>query len=142
MERIKKIALWLDQNKTKVHEFVRYCIVGVIATAIHYSVYYVLQKHINVNIAYTIGYLTSFICNYFMTSHFTFRSSPSVKNALGFGTGHLLNYTLHIVLLNFYLYLGVSKLIAPFFVLAIVVPTNFIVLRFFFKHKSKEQYVK
>ena len=49
----------------------------------------------NLNIAYTIGYVTSFICNFFLTSYFTFRSNPSLKRALGFGGSHLVNYLIH-----------------------------------------------
>ena len=125
------------RKQGRLFEFIRFCTVGVIATGIHYGVYYVLQLHINVNVAYTIGYLTSFICNFFMTSYFTFQSSPSVKKAFGFGGSHLVNYLLHMGLFNLFLYLGVSQEIAPLLVLAIVVPTNFILLQLVFRRKKK-----
>lgn len=127
----------ISRNKTKIVEFIRYCTVGVIATGIHYGIYYLLQIYMNVNVAYTIGYLTSFICNFFMTSYFTFRSSPSTKRALGFGGSHLLNYLLHMGLFNLFLYLHVSKELAPLLVLALVVPTNFLLLRLVFRRKHK-----
>lgn len=34
-----------------VNEFVRFGIVGIAATALHYGIYYLLQPYINVNIA-------------------------------------------------------------------------------------------
>lgn len=136
MERVKAL-IWIDKNKVRLLQFIRYCMVGAIATGIHYGVYYVLQLHINVNLAYTIGYLTSFACNFFMTSYVTFRTSPSVKKALGFAAGHLLNYSLHMGLFNLYLFLGVAQEIAPLLVLVVVVPTNFLVLRFVFCRKKK-----
>ena len=37
-------------------EFVRFVMVGIFATALHYGLYFVLQRVINVNIAYTLGY--------------------------------------------------------------------------------------
>lgn len=136
MELLKSVF----HSKSKRYQFIRYCTVGTIAAGIHYGVYYVLQECelINVNIAYTIGYVTSFICNFFMTSYFTFRKNPSVKCALGFGGSHLLNYLIHMGLFNLFLYLNVDQEIAPLFVLVVAVPSNFILLRLVFKHKKKQ----
>ena len=114
--------------------------VGSLAAGIHYGVYFVLQEYelVNLNIAYTIGYATSFICNFFMTSYFTFRSNPSLKKALGFGGSHLVNYLIHMGLFNLFLSLDVNQEIAPLFVLAVAVPVNFVMLRFVFKHKKEQ----
>ena len=131
-----KIVESIFHSKSKRYQFIRYCTVGTIAAGIHYGVYYLFQRHINVIIAYTIGYATSFICNFFLTSYFTFRSAPSLKRALGFGGSHLINYLLHMGLFNLFLYLNISQEIAPLFVLALVVPINFLMLRFVFKHKK------
>ena len=40
----------------RLPEFLRFVLVGVFATALHYGIYFLLQKFINVNIAYTLGY--------------------------------------------------------------------------------------
>ena len=45
----------------RLSEFIRFVMVGVFATALHYGIYFLLQKFINVNIAYTLGYALSFI---------------------------------------------------------------------------------
>jgi putative flippase GtrA len=119
----------------KFAEFMRYCIVGTIAAAIHYGVYYLLQRFININIAYTVGYCVSLVCNFFLTSYFTFRTGPSAKKVAGFGVSHLVNYLLHISLFNLFIYAGVHRLLAPVFVLMIVVPINFVLLHFVFKSK-------
>lgn len=126
-------------SKSKRYQFIRYCTVGSLAAGIHYGVYFVLQEYelVNLNIAYTIGYATSFICNFFMTSYFTFRSNPSLKRALGFGGSHLVNYLIHMGLFNLFLSLDVNQEIAPLFVLAVAVPVNFVMLRFVFKHKQR-----
>ena len=118
-------------------EMVRFGITGVLATAIHYGIYWVLQHWIDVNVAYTIGYAISFLMNYCLSAHFTFREKKSAKNGIGFATAHFLNYTWHIVLLNFFLWLGISPELAPIGVYAIAVPTNFILVRFAFKHFRK-----
>lgn len=67
MEIIKSVF----HSKSKRYQFIRYCTVGSLAAGIHYGVYFVLQEYelVNLNIAYTIGYATSFICNFFMTSY-------------------------------------------------------------------------
>ena len=119
-------------------EIIRFGIVGTTAAAIHYGVYWVLQHWMNVNVAYTIGYIVSFLVNYYLSAHFTFKEKTSAKNSIGFGGAHLTNYLLHIVLFNFFLWIGLSREIAPLAVLAIAVPTNFVFVRFVFKHfKSK-----
>ena len=112
-------------SKSKRYQFIRYCTVGALAAGIHYGVYFVLQEYelVNLNIAYTIGYATSFVCNFFMTSYF--------------GGSHLVNYLIHMGLFNLFLSLDVNQEIAPLFVLAVAVPVNFVMLRFVFKHKQR-----
>lgn len=119
----------------QLSEFVRFAIVGIIATAIHYGVYYILQWFIYVNIAYTIGYIVSFIANFYLSAYFTFGRKPSWGKALGFGGAHLFNYLLHIGLLNFFLWLGLSRPLAPIPVFSIAIPVNFLLVRFVFKGK-------
>jgi putative flippase GtrA len=116
------------------YEILRFGIVGVLSTLIHYGIYWVLQHWIEVNIAYTIGYGLSFLVNYWLSAHFTFRSRVSVKSGVGFSGAHLVNYLLHIVLLNVFLWLGFSNETAPIGVFAIVIPVNFVLVRFVFKH--------
>ena len=81
-------------------EFVRFVMVGIFATALHYGLYFVLQRVINVNIAYTLGYALSFIANFYLTAYFTFGRKPSWRKAFGFGGAHLCSYLLHMGLLN------------------------------------------
>lgn len=130
-----------EANKRKLFEFIRFGMVGIIAAGIHYGIYYFLQLRMNVNVAYTLGYVISMVCNFFLTSYLTFRTNPSAKKAIGFGASHLINYLLHIFLLNVFLFWGVSNEWAPILVLSIAVPTNFVLLRFVFTrfavHASK-----
>ena len=64
------------KTKPLVKEFIRFGVVGVLATALHYGIYYFLQSFINVNVAYTTGYVISFIVNFYLTSYFTFGTTP------------------------------------------------------------------
>ena len=131
----------MGEENNKLREFVRFCIVGVIAAGIHYLVYFLLQLidggSVWLSIAYTIGYIVSLVCNFFLTTYFTFRSKVSVKKAAGFSFSHIVNYTLHMVLFNLFISLGINRLIAPIFVLMIAVPTNFTILHFVYRKKKE-----
>lgn len=126
-------------EREKLMQFVRFCIVGTVAAAIHYAVYYLLQLVTEgglwLTVDYTAGYLVSLVCNFFMTTYFTFRSRPSAGKVAGFGFSHVVNYTLHIVLFNLFMALGVHRLVAPVLVLMVAVPTNFLILRFVYRKK-------
>lgn len=125
-------------SKQTFGEMIRFAIVGTTAAAIHYAIYWVLQHWINVNVAYTIGYVLSFLVNYYLSAHFTFREHTSARNGVGFGGAHLMNYLLHMVLFNFFLWIGLSRELAPIAVLAIAVPANFLMVRFVFKHFKRK----
>lgn len=121
-------------NRQTFSEIVRFGVVGTVSTFTHYAIYWVLQHWINVNVAYTIGYLLSLLLNYYLSAHFTFRKSMSAKNSVGFSGAHLVNYLLHMVLLNIFLSLGVSNETAPLGVFCIAIPVNFLLVRFVFRH--------
>jgi len=114
-------------------EMMRFVVVGTVSTVIHYVIYWILQHWINVNVAYTVGYVLSFLVNYWLSARFTFHEHTTARNGLGFGGAHLVNYCLHIVLFNFFLWVGVSRELAPLAVYAIAVPVNFLLVRFVFR---------
>ena len=74
-------------TKPLVKEIIRFGVVGVVATVLHYGVYYFLKTITNVNVAYAIGYVISFIVNFYLTSYFTFGTNPSWKKLAGMGGG-------------------------------------------------------
>lgn len=120
-------------RKKGVREALRFGIVGVVATGLHYGIYLVLLAWMNESLAYTIGYVVSFVMNYYLTAHFTFRKKSSVKNGIGFVGSHAVNYVLHIVLLNVFIGIGISERLAPIPVYCIAVPVNFMLVRLVFK---------
>ncbi len=113
-------------------EIVRFGMVGVVATALHYGVYWLLHGLMNVSVAYTIGYFVSFVANYLLSARFTFKKKKSVKNGVGFACAHLFNYVLQISLLNLFIWLGVGEGLAPVPVYCIAIPTNFVLVRLVF----------
>lgn len=120
----------------KYKEFIRFGIVGVIATIIHYGIYLTLNLIMISWLAYSIGYGISFLCNFYLSSIFTFKAKASVAKGIGFGISHCINYILHIVLLSLFLKLGIKEEFAPIPVFAITIPINFVLVRFVFKSKK------
>lgn len=122
-------------------EFFRYVIVGIIATCIHYGIYALLlmpdSSLLWSNVAYSTGYIISFIANFYLTSYFTFKTKPSWEKLGGMVGAHVINYGMHILLLNLFILIGISEKIAPIPVFCIVIPVNFILIRFVFKKNRK-----
>ena len=135
MQNIKKFYSQLFGNQQTLFQGLRYVIVGGIATVIHYFIYFMLMNIINMNLAYTIGYFISFCINFILTTYFTFGTNASVKKGGGFLLSHLINYGIQILLLNFFVWLHVSKELAPLFVLIISIPISFIMIKSVFTLK-------
>lgn len=114
-------------------ELCRFAFVGVLATMVHYGVYWLLKHWINYNWAYTLGYAVSFVGNFFLTSYFTFRKKATVGKGFGFGGVHVFNYLFQMLLLNVTVGIGVSPSVAPLFVYGIAVPIQFLMVRFVFR---------
>lgn len=127
-----------DGRRDGLGEAFRFVVVGGVATLFHYGLYYVLLRlGGEENLSYTVGYLVSFLLNFYLTARFTFRSRPSKGKFVGMAGAHVVNYLLHIGLLNLYLRLGVDAALAPIPVYAVAIPVNFLLVRFVFKrHRS------
>ena len=117
----------------KLGEMVRFVVVGVIATAIQYAVYYLLMDVCGISVALTIGYIVSLICNFFLTTYFTFGVKPSGRKAGGFAFAHVVNWGLQMVCLHLFVWLGVPRGLAPIPMYMVCVPVNFLLVRFFVK---------
>ena len=126
-------------HSKKIHEFLRFCFVGALATGIHYGIYLLLIKTISlegkfwINAAYLVGFIISWLCNLWMTAKITFKTHVSLKRGVGFAVTHGINYLLHVLFLNIFLAVGITEQIAPIPVYCCVVPINFILVRTVFK---------
>lgn len=116
-----------------IFQMIRFAIVGVIATVIHYSVFLLLRQFLGEVLAFTIGYIVSLVCNFLLTCNVTFQKKANAKRGGGFVLAHVINYTLQVVLLKIFLELGVPAEYAPFPVYCISVPVNFTIIRFIFR---------
>lgn len=129
----------------KFREFIRFAIVGVLATAIHYGLYLLLVRLFRLsetdtlytNIAYSVGYLVAWCCNFWLSAHFTFRSNTSVKRGIGFAISPGINYLLHLLFLNLFLWMGLSEAVAPIPVFCIVKLLGFKTAEVYYDHKER-----
>lgn len=115
-----------------IKEIIRFSIVGIIATVIHYLVYWSILDIIQPTIAYSTGYVISLVCNFHLTSKFTFQEKATVQKGIGFIGSHVFNYLVQVSLLTLFIHVGLDRLIAPFPVYCICIPVNFLLVRFVF----------
>ena len=134
MKKINNIL----KEKGKLLELIRFGIVGVLAVAIHYGLYFILLPYMDRNIAFTIGYGISFICNFLLSSWFTFRVKTSWSRFVKFGASHGINFLLNIILLNLFCWMGCPEKWAPLPVYAVAVPLNFLLVRFALTKKIRK----
>ena len=128
----------------KLGEVVRFAIVGAAATLLQYAIYSLLiqflgtgaskaDAHLWSTVAMTVGYVLSFVFNFFASTRFTFKVKANARRGAGFLFSHVVNYTLQMLTLNLFLWLGLSKQVAPIPMFCVCVPVNFILVRFFLK---------
>ena len=127
-----------QKNSKSLGEAVRFGVVGVAATALHYALYYLLLNVFSPTVAFTIGYAVSFVCNYVLSSRFTFRVSMSMQRFTSFALSHLVNYFVGLALLHLFLWIGLSPALAPLPTFVIAVPINFLLVRFALKRVPHE----
>lgn len=123
-------------NLNFIKQAFRFALVGIFATIINYTIYILLQKKgVQYNIAYTLGYIISFLFNYIASTYFTFKTNVTPKKGVKFACAHGFNYFLQIILLNIFINLGINKSISPICVYAISIPVNFLIVRVALKDK-------
>lgn len=140
-----KIQTYYSQLNPKIREFVRFCIVGVVAMGLHYAIYLAILLMMGMELtagrgtdwratlAYTIGYAIALVVNMWLTAKFTFKEKLSVKRGGGFLLSHAINYVLEVGLLNLFLWMHIAEWLSPLLALLISVPVNFILVRTAFK---------
>ena len=127
-----KQILFIKNNET-YKEIIKFGIVGCIAVIVQYVTYCFCLLIFNYNIAFTIGYVVSFVVNYLLTTTFTFKTRKNLNNSIGFAIFNIINYLLQVGLLNLFINIGVSKQLSPIPVFSICVPTNFLLVRLVMK---------
>lgn len=130
---------WLSSifHKPQVQEFIKFCVVGVLCTAIDAAIFFALHEWLGYQIALICGYILSLSVNYILNIYWSFKEKPSVKNAVGLVSAHLFN--LFVVRMSLmWLFVNILELsdsLAYIPMLAISMVTNFFIVRFAVKNK-------
>ena len=114
------------------------------ATLLQYGIYSALillirsdasaaQAQLFSTAAMTVGYAISFVFNFVASTRYTFKVKANARRGAGFALSHAVNYLLQIATLNLFLWLGMSRQLAPVPMFGICVPINFLLVRFFLK---------
>ena len=131
----------------KYRSAVRFAFVGAFGTGLQYGIYYLLldvfqrqwpEITLLTSVAFTIGFIVEMICNYFLTSFYTFRTRPSWKNAGGFLFGRGINYVIQMIFLNVLIWLHLSEQWAGILAIALAGIINYFILLPFYKEKKRK----
>jgi putative flippase GtrA len=131
----------------KYRSAVRFALVGAFGTGLQYGIYYFLLElfqrqwpeiSVLTSVAFTIGFIVEMICNYFLTSFYTFRTRPSWKNAGGFLFGRGVNYIIQMIFLNVLIWFHISEQWAGILAIALAGIINYFILLPFYKEKKCE----
>ena len=61
--RYEELKRRLDENP-RLSQFMRFCVNGGVSAGIHYGVYVVAMHFMQLDLAYSVGYVISFIYNF------------------------------------------------------------------------------
>lgn len=115
-------------------QFVRFCLVGVSNTLISYGIYYIFVavKPELYLIGYTAGFVASVLNAYFWNSRYVFKKKDEkaktmAKTFLAYGTNLFIGGGLLFLMVDV---IHIHEMIAPLLNLAVTVPLNFLLNKF------------
>lgn len=120
-------------------QFVKFCVVGVSNTLISFGVYcvFVLINKDLYLVGNAVGFVVSVLNSYIWNSRFVFKKQDErvktiTKTFLAYGTNLLIGSALLYVFVDV---LGISEFIAPILNLAVTIPLNFLLNKFWVMKK-------
>lgn len=125
----------LVASDNNIAEFVRFCTVGVICAIIDWTVFSIACFITKYQISVIAGFVVSFVANYLLSAHWTFKKKPTKSNFVGLISAHLIN--LFIVRMGVLYILveivGLQERISYIPTLMISAITSFVMVRYVFK---------
>ena len=126
-------------GRSRIGEVLRFGVVGVLATVLQYAIYWVLLRWAGASLSLAVGYAVSFVFNFVASTRYTFRVKANASRGAGFALSHVVNFLLQMATLNLFIWLGVSRELAPVPMFCVCVRVNFILVRFFLKKEWRKK---
>ena len=126
-------------GRSRIGEVLRFGVVGVLATVLQYAIYWVLLRWAGASLSLAVDYAVSFVFNFVASTRYTFRVKANASRGAGFALSHVVNFLLQMATLNLFIWLGVSRELAPVPMFCVCVPVNFILVRFFLKKEWRKK---
>ena len=120
----------LINGQSRLSEIIRFGMVGGLATCLQYGLYVVFVHAVGTTpvVSTIISYAISFIANFFLSSYFTFHSSPNALKGIGFTLSHLINMGMQVGLVAIFKgIVGPTLALLP--ALGICIPVNYLLVR-------------
>lgn len=138
---IKEKINQLTSTNPQYIEFIKFCIVGVLATLIDLVIFYTVKPFIIYQVAIVLSYCISLVFNYYLTIHWTFKVQKSLKNLIGIVAAHLINlFVVRMGLMYFFVDIYViGENFAYLPTLAISVVINFFMIKIVVKKYNTQQ---
>lgn len=129
MRQIKIIA--------KYEEFIKFCIVGCFCAGIDLLVFNIFKFFSVYRVCVVAGFIVSWCVNYILSSKWTFKEKPTVKNFGGMLIAHLINlFVVRMGLMFLFVdILNINSRLAYIPTLLISAITSFLMVRIAFKYK-------
>lgn len=135
--RITKIK-FLSTKRESIIQFIKFGLVGVSNTAIHYVIYAIMiLLGVNMIVSNTVAFLISVLNSFYWNNKYVFRKNEGekrnwvlalFKTYLSYGfTGIILNNLLLLLWVNV---LNIPELVAPVLNWVVTIPLNFIINKF------------
>ncbi|MBA4493055.1 GtrA family protein [Paenactinomyces guangxiensis] len=125
------------------NQIIRFVIVGALNTAIYYLLYLIFIHLIKLDylISHILAFILSMIGSFFMNTHFTYKTKPTLKKFLQFPLTYVVNISVTTgsvyILVDL---LGWDKNISPLVASLIAIPFTFIVSKKILVRKANDTY--
>ncbi len=116
-----------------VTQFIRFCLIGILSTAVNYGLYYALCQWSSLHylLSSTIGFLSGTFVSYYLNKFWTFEVvEKTTKYLYKYLTVYLCSLFLGLLCLRFLVGVGVNEKLAGLLIIGVTTAINFLGSKF------------
>ncbi len=119
----------IEATKNLIRQFMKFGAIGVLNTALYYTLYLVLLNVLNPTTSYYLAYVLSMIFAILMNLKFTFAEKATARKLISFACVYLLSMYIGGLVLAVLIGFSISAALAGFLTIGVTVITNFLGLK-------------